>query len=149
MIPLEALNPSNYYRQLPTVPLLFLLLLIAATMCSLARFAQILVRSHLAKKHLVSQNIDGATETIHLVERQLASLRQLLLFAFYLFTFTFFWSLPWTFVIGEGKPSMFPILRALGVYSAYATDVCLVFLALHTLQWIVSWRVSALRRRLP
>jgi hypothetical protein len=150
MIPLEALNPSNYYRQLPTVPILFSLLLACMAMYCLVRFALILRRLRLANKHLVSQNTGGAAGTIRLVEQQLASLRQLFLFVFYLFTFTFFWGLPWTFVFGEGKaPTIFPILSALAVYSAYATDVCLVFLTLHTLQWIVSWRASALSRRLP
>jgi len=149
MIPLEALNPSNYFRQLPTVPIFFSLLLLCVSAYSLIRLTLILRRSRLAKKHFVSQNIGGAAQTIRLVEQQLASLRQLLLFVFYLFAFTFFWGLPWTLIIGESKgPPIFPILRALAVYSAYATDVCMVFLALHTLQWIVSWRVGALSRRL-
>jgi hypothetical protein len=149
MIPLEALNPSNYYRQLPTVPLLFSLVLLCVSMYCLVRLALILKRSQSEKRLLVSPNIDNATQTIRLVEHQLASFRQLLLFVFYLFAFTFFWGLPWAFIVGEGKaPTIFPILSALAVYSAYATDVCLVFLTLHTLQWIVSWRVSALCRGL-
>ena len=77
------------------------------------------------------------------VQQRLVSLRQLLLFSFYLFCFCFFILLRISFhTVGETKSRALSILEGFYLYFGFAADVCLLFLFLHTLLWAISKRVD-------
>jgi hypothetical protein len=137
------LDPRAIWPQLPLLVRVESLFLVLVAMYSLYR----LVRTLLVTVRLRSREApatSGMSVDLALVratERRLVSLSSLNLFAFYLFGLLFFVSqMPDAFTTyGLSRETGFSIiLRQLGVQFAYAADVFLLLLLLHSLRWIVS-----------
>jgi hypothetical protein len=143
------LNPIALWPYLSVASKLFLLILAGVSVRIVYRLAQILVRLRHGTRRATSI-APTARDELRTVESQLTSARQLQFFVSYLFAFYFFLQIPDVFrMLGDGKFSLLgAIIQNLGVHFSYATDVCFVLLILHTLQWIVSGRVSAALRDL-
>jgi len=144
------LNPSHFWPEIPLLSKLFLLFLCAVSVYVLISLVRVLFRL-LSLKHLYPLQPLPPVPRLQLtaLQHRMSNLRQLLWFAFWLFTVCFLGQIPAAFnVIGDSRvPIVNIILLQLATFIEYATDVFLLFLLLHTLQRIVSARVLAFIRR--
>jgi|SRR5215470_18115247 len=137
-----------FWRELSLAYRLFVLALAAVTVYSLTSAAIII-------KHLRELRTDRQTRMPNAL--QLASLharcgnlRQILGASFYLSSFLLFVGLqnaPKT--LGLSHTALFDeILRNFELHFIFAANVLLIFLFLHLLQWLVSWRVQVFANHL-
>jgi hypothetical protein len=94
----------------------------------------------------IPQKPDSPPPVLH---HRLANLHQALLFTFYFFTFVFLLNIPnATVTLGDSKSiSIGLILLNLAALVEYATDVLLILLILHSLQWLTSMYLYSYVRR--
>jgi len=74
------------------------------------------------------------------------NMRQLLSATVYLFVFIFCWILPWVMVTLDNSktPGGILVMRHFFIDIAFAANVFLAFLVLHSVQWFVSSRVNTI-----
>jgi hypothetical protein len=89
---------------------------------------------------------EGIRPALAALQKRLANIRQILLFTILLFVLCFLLQIPAAFIVlSDSKvPVLSIIFMQLGTYIGYATDIILVFLLLHSLQWFVSVRVQSI-----
>jgi hypothetical protein len=110
---------------------------------SLSLYVFLLLRS--LKKKPASESASLTRSPVGILQKRLLNLRQLHLFTLYLCWFCVAINFPRVFdVLGDYKTiPIVPILRNV-VFLFYSyTPICLGFLVLHTVQWIVSARVES------
>jgi hypothetical protein len=130
---------------------LFLLFLVAASIYMLISLVRVVLRLRSLKSlALTETSVAGVRLSLTALQHRLNNLRSLLFFAFFLFAFCFFLQIPAAFVtFGDSNvPGFTLILMQLATYFEYATDVCCLFLFLHSVHWLASTRVEALVRKL-
>jgi hypothetical protein len=149
MLTLESLNPRNLWPVLPHLTRLFILFLCVTSVYALIVLAHILFRLRSLKWPRSAETAKDLRSPLAAMNDRLNNLRQLLVFAFYLFSLCFLLQIPAAFsvLVDSNVPTLSIIFTQLGTYIAYATDVFFVFLLLHSLQWFVSSRVKALAGR--
>jgi len=138
--------PSTW-RALSALNRLFLVILAVVAVYSVIS-ATIALKTIRALRSIREE--DAGERKLAALSRRCANLRQILGATFFLFGFLFFLGLPnATVTIGDGPG--FPAFEILSnfVFSfVYATNVFLIFLVLHVIQWVTSNRVQACARRL-
>jgi hypothetical protein len=143
---IESLDPRHLWPQLPTLARLCIFFLCTVSIYVLLSLVHIIVRIRSLRRLPPNEASQDVLQTpLSVLQRRLANLRQLLLFMFYLFALCFLLQIPAAFVV-FGDSRAFPlamILSQLATHIEYATDVCFLFLLLHSLQWFVSVRVQA------
>jgi hypothetical protein len=144
MLPLNFLNPFRFWPQLPLLSRLFLFFLLGVSLYVVIRLTGLSWRPG---RHERLQSAEAASPHAFtsLAAIGLGNIRQLLLLTFYLFAVFFFvFQLPAAFVtFGDSHRSGYSIiLEQLDLTFSYSADVMLVLLSLHTLQWIVSYRLK-------
>jgi hypothetical protein len=151
LFPLDSLNPAHFWLQIPLLTKLFLLFFAAVSLYILISLVRVFLRLRSLKSLATKEtSVDAVRPSLVALQHRLNNLRCLLLFVFFLFAFCFFLQIPAAFVIfGDSKlPGFTIILMQLATYFEYATDVCLLFLFLHSVHWLTSTRVETLVRKL-
>jgi hypothetical protein len=151
LFPLDSLNLAHFWFQIPMLTKLFLLFLVAVSLYLLISLVRVLLRLRSLKSLAFTEaSVAGVRSFLTALQHRLNNLRSLLLFAFFLFAFCFFLQVPAAFVtFGDSKvPGFTLILMQLATYFEYATDVCFLFLFLHSVHWLASARVEALVKKL-
>jgi hypothetical protein len=129
---------------------LYLLFLCAVSIYTLISLVRVLFRLRSLKRLASAESpAVGARLTLATLQHRTTNLRQLLLFAFYLFGFFFFLQIPTAFIVlGDSKSLPFSLFfTQLAAFFEYAADVFLLFLLLHTLQWFVTNCLQAFTRQ--
>lgn len=143
------LNPTIFLKHLPAVGLIFLLLLILVSIYVLDR--SVVTTLKLRKLSRGSSHAKPQIDLERLCD-SIANVRQALRFAFYTFGCCLFLMLCRSLdsVATSSKLNYGTILWNFGVDFTFAVDVCLIFLFLHIVQWVVSVRLNqVIRRPLP
>ena len=98
------------------------------------------------KKQRVSKNANPSRPVLDILGKRLSNLRQLHLFAVYLFGFCIVVQIPNAFrVIGDFKAYPFHAVTSELTFLLYCDAIIfLVFMLLHAVQWFVSARVDTL-----
>jgi hypothetical protein len=151
LFPLDSLNPAHFWFQIPMLTKLFLFFLVAVSLYMLISLVRVLLRLRSLRSLAVAEtSVAGVRSSLTALQHRLNNLRSLLLFTFFLFTFCFFLQIPAAFVtFGDSNvPGFTLILMQLATYFGYATDVCFLFLFLHSVHWLASTRVEALVQKL-
>jgi len=139
----DSLNPANFYRQLSGLALLYALFLMVVTIYVFYRLAAIVLRLlAIVGERYRNLHAAGVQLEVEQMQQGLGSLRQLLLFSFYLFCFCLFILLRISFHTFGEKIFGVQILQGFYLYFGFAADICLIFLSLHTLLWVVPKRVD-------
>jgi hypothetical protein len=135
----------SIWRYLPLTQKLFCLVLCVVGVYSL--FSAIVVMGRLRSMTLRAQKEDVSSirRSVAALHKRCIDLQQLIRATFYLFGLVLFLGLQWAYlVIALSKiPTTSIIVENFVVYFAFATNVFLVFLILHLIQWFVSGRVHA------
>ena len=147
---IDVLNPANFMRQLPTLGLLFILFLILVTIYVLDRSVGAL-RKLRALSRAVSYEASSSKVVKELIVLgdSLAAVRQVLLFASYVFGCVLFLLLAISLnsVATSGRLTSGVIVQNFWMDFALAADVFLVFTFLHAFQWIISTCIDRAIRR--
>ena len=140
----------SIWRELSTLYRLFVLILVAVSIYSLISASVVFNRIHTLRNRHKEQSPASVRQNLAAISQRCVNLRQVLTATFYLFGFLFFVGLQNAFiVVGDGTG--FPADRIVGNFAlhfAYATNIFLVFLVLHLVQWVASSRVQACATRL-
>jgi hypothetical protein len=128
---------------LPLLPRLFLLILGAVTVYTIASLAVIMGRlTSFTRTHRI-QGLPLSERPMEALLARIANLRQLITAAGYLFGMIFFFVLRFAQTTTENAvPVGTLILENFFLYFAFATNVFFVFLVLHFAQWAVSSRIQ-------
>jgi len=123
----------------------FLLFFFGVTIYSLSLSLYVFLLLRSLKKKPASESASLTRSPLGILQKRLSNLRQLHLFTLYLSWFCLAINFPRVFdVLGDFKT--IPIVQILQnlVFLFYSyTPICLGFLVLHTVQWIVSARVDS------
>ena len=142
------LNPANFLRQLPLFALVFILFLILVTIYVFDRSISVILQLRMLGR-MSSSDLALMKIRAESLRHRLASVRQVLQFAFYAFGCCLFLLLCMSVDRAgmRSNPSSWTFLREFAIDFSFAADVLLVFLFLHTVQWIVSISLYKIIRR--
>jgi hypothetical protein len=131
-----ALSPSNR---------LFLLFFSGVSLRTLWVSFRVVLRLRAFKKERASSVANVSNLGLNDLRKRVANLRQLHLFTLYLLLLCIVVNLPGAFSTpGDSKSYLFSqIFENLGFLFYYYTPILLVFVLLHSVQWLVSARVEA------
>lgn len=137
------LNPIHFFKLIPDTSLLFLLVLGLVSITVMYRTVGII----LGIRQIERAKSVGTTEAanrIRLMHQRLKDTRQLLSLVAYLFGFCIFLQMATVFhTIGSSsRPTALLIADAALLASVFATDVFLVLLLLHSLQWYAAAKLD-------
>jgi hypothetical protein len=123
----------------------FLLFFLGVSIYSLSLSLHVFLLLRSFRKKPASERAGLTRSPLGILQKRLSNLRQLHLFTLYLCWFCLAINIPRAFdVLGLYKtPPIVPILRNLGFLFYSNTPICLGFLVLHTVQWVVSARVDS------
>src|SRR6266478_5816047 len=145
MFPLKSFDPSSFWMFAPPLTRLYILFLCLVCTFSLYKSSRIVFRLRSIRRAHGVEEHHVILRSLAVLRREAANLSQLLHFTFLLFGLCFLIQIPAAFMILEDsrRPVLSSIFSNLAVYIAYAADVFFVLLALRSLQWFVSFRISA------
>jgi hypothetical protein len=145
MLPLDSYNPRSLWVVLPPLTKLYILAFFFASVYIIFSLALVLFGLRSLKRRSRDTSHEVLRPTFVLLQARLVNLRQALFFLCLLFGLCFFLQLPAAFnVLGDSNvPALSIIFMQLGSYIAYATDVLLVFVLLHSAQWFVWVRLQS------
>jgi hypothetical protein len=131
-----TLSPSNR---------LFLLFFGGVSLYTLWVSLRVLVELRAFKKERASSVETPKVPSVNSLRKRLANLRQLHLFSLYLLLLCIVVNIPGAFsTLGDSKSFLFSqMFENLGFLFYYYTPIFLMFVLLHSVQWVVSARVEA------
>jgi hypothetical protein len=142
---LEVLDPRVFWHQLPLLGKCYALFLGVAAIYIIISLSHMLLGVYSLKKQPETGEHRNRSLVLALLRKRAENLHQLIFFKVLLFGLTFFFQSPAAFLtFGDSKyPYWSQILQNLAVHFAFATDIFLVLLFLHSAQWFVSARLSS------
>ena len=138
----------SIWLELPMLLKLFVLILTLVSIHTLVSSSIILVRLHSLAKRRAAETASSLRRSVFVLQIRVMRMRQLVGATFYLFGFVFFLTLPLAIrTLGDGPRSpLLEIWDNFVVQFAFAANVFLIFLLLHSVQWVASTRVHAYMR---
>ena len=123
---------------------LFLVFFSGVSIHTVVLSVRVLLRLHVLNKQTAEENVGSTHSSLSTLTRRIRNLRQLHLFTLYLLGFCITVNIPYAFSV-NGLYKTLPagwFMEELGFLLYYYSLIFLGFLALHSVQWLVSARID-------